>query len=289
MIGVQTFYKRIGYVLIEGADGSMRRYGDSELDIKFSGEKVGSIYSDFEVGILGLSSETINELTVWDKEKAIAASRRIEVFAGYADGGIEHPLFSGVIIEAMPTNPPEMWMNFKCKNLSGGVRESRSNVLEEGIAIGELFRWIAEDLGYEGSWQWKSSRNPTEKVSFVMSRLATDNAERFAQTFGLVVYEDGGILYARDRNIQFEEPSSPVIQINQDTGMLALGNITLSGATIKTRLSDRAMLGTWIYITSKIVPKANGYYVVMRKKHTGHLRGEEWFTELQAIRKDARV
>lgn len=289
MTDVQTFYKRVGYVVIEGADGAMHRYGDSELDIRFSGEKVGSVYSDFEVGVLGLTAETINELTVWDRAKAIVASRKIEVFAGYADGGIEHPLFSGVIIEAMPTNPPEMWMNFKCKNLSGGVREGTLAGYVESVKLGDLFKRIAEDLGYGKSAQWLAKRSPDDEVAFTLSSIPTDNAERFAQSFALSVFEDGGILYAKDQRMQFDEPSAPVTQINQDTGMLALGNVTLAGATIRTRLSDRAMLGSWIYLTSKIVPKANGYYIVQRKKHVGHLRGEEWFTELQTIRKDARV
>ena len=290
MRNVQTYYKRVGYVLIEGADGVMHRYGDSELDMRFSGEKVGTVYREFEVGILGLSASTINELTVWDKAKAVAASRRIEVYAGYAGGGIDHPLFSGIIIEAMPTNPPEMWMNFKCINMNGGdVGDWRRNELFENVAIGELFGWISEDCGFGGKWRWESSRDPTDKVSFVMSGNARDNAERFAQAFDLTVFEDGGIMYARDARMQFDSPREPVVQVNQDTGMLALGNVTLAGATIKTHLSDRAMFGSWLYLTSKIVPKANGYYIVVRKKHVGHLRGEEWYTELQTIRKDARV
>lgn len=287
----QRYFKRIGYVSIQGSDGMMHDYGDSVLDFRFSGEKVGGVYTDFQVGILGLNSATINDLTVWDAAKAIAASRRIEVYAGYEDGGIEHPLFEGIIVEAMPTNPPEMWMNFKCLNLAGGSASAeRANRQLKQVEIGTLFGWIARDCGFGGRSQWKvTDVEPTDKVDFVYMDSSKENVKAFEDAFGLTVYEDGGILYAIGSRPQMDEPSDPITEVNQDTGMLALGNITLAGATIKTRLSDKAGLMSWINLTSKIVPKANGKYVVVRKRHVGHFRGEEWYTELETIRQGAKV
>ena len=41
---------------------------------------------------------------------------------------------------------------------------------------------------------------------------------------------------------------------------------------------------------SKFIPKVNDdTYFVIKKKHTGHFRGEEWFTELDCIRRYAKV
>ena len=112
---------------------------------------------------------------------------------------------------------------------------------------------------------------------------------KFAESFGVIVFEEFGILYAIDNRPQLYPPSGTIIEVSQRTGMLALGNITLAGATIKTRLNDKSGLATWVSLTSEIVPKANGLYIVVRKKHTGHFRGQEWTTELETIRQGAKV
>ena len=71
--------------------------------------------------------------------------------------------------------------------------------------------------------------------------------------------------------------------------MISIGKVDIAGATIRTRLDDSSKLFSWINLQSVIIPKANGLYVVIKKKHKGHLRGGEWFTELETIRQGAAV
>ena len=81
MIGnTPRYWKRVGWVEIELDDGSMRSYGgtNDSLDFRFSGEKTGSIYSSFTVGILGLSRNTITALTVWSTANAPRRTRRLK-------------------------------------------------------------------------------------------------------------------------------------------------------------------------------------------------------------------
>ena len=71
--------------------------------------------------------------------------------------------------------------------------------------------------------------------------------------------------------------------------MLAVGNITTAGAVVRTRLDDSSGIFSWIDLRSSLVPSANGKYVIIRKKHVGHLRGNEWYTEFETIRQNAEV
>lgn len=285
----QLYYKRVGYVAIEGADGVMRSYGGGDgLDFKFSGEKVGDIYAQFEVGILGLSAETINDLTIWNPGEAIAASRKIAVYAGYEEGGIEHPLFEGIILEAIPTNPPEMWVNFKCLRFGDESGDVINPELLKDEKVGKIFNRLAYEFGLNPKWNAISIPYDA-KVDFDYSGGKCEVCRKFAEAFGVTVFEEFGILYAIDNRPQLYPPSGTIIEVSQRTGMLALGNITLAGATIKTRLNDKSGLATWVRLTSEIVPKANGLYIVVRKKHAGHFRGQEWTTELETIRQGAKV
>lgn len=293
MISGQSYYKRVGYVSIQGNDGKMHSYGGNDgLDFKFSGEKYGSIYVNFEVSILGLNASTINDLTVWNPAEAISASRRIEVYAGYENGGIANPIFEGIIIEAIPTNPPEMWLNFKCMKLASGTTDASGEVSMPGMIIGDMigniFTNIAHEFGLNAGWDCNKPTYDTI-VNFDYSGSRGKICEKFAQTFDITVYEEDGTLWAKNKREQCEDPQGLILPVNINNGLLGLTNVTLVGADIKMRLNDKSKLMSWVRLESKLIPKANGLYYVIRKKHTGHFRGEEWFTELQTLRKGAKA
>lgn len=281
---IPVFWKRIGYIAIEDRNGKMIKFGGSydSLDFRFEGEKVGDIYPRFKCGILGLSMDHIQQLTVWNQAEAVKRARKIQVFAGYEKDGIANPIFEGFILTAMPTNPPEMWLNFDCLcSLDQAIP-----VDKEYVAVGtikSIFKEIATILSLGCRWDSKKV-DPDKRVKFSIRGTKSGLANRFAEAFGLKVYNNNGVLTALDPREWYNDAKNAV-EISTDTGMLGLGNVTMAGATIKTRLSDRAGLMSWINLKSKIVPSANGNYYVIRKKHVGHFRGDEWYTELETIRK----
>ena len=114
----RTYWNRVGYLKIQMDDGTIRQFGgEGEMfDMKFDGLKFGDFYSTFTCSILGLSREHINALTVWDKGQALQRKRYIEVYAGYSSNGddMSTPIFAGYVMNAIPSSPPEMWMNFEC-------------------------------------------------------------------------------------------------------------------------------------------------------------------------------
>lgn len=279
----RVYWKRAGYVQIQDRNNRMVSYGGSRdaLDFRFEGEKCGDIYGEFSVGILGLSATTINDLTVWNPADAIERSRKIRVFAGYDIDALANPIFDGFILEAIPTSPPEMWLNMRCMcNLdkSGPVVNKRMIYGK----IPDLFDEVAKELSLEARIDAKGI-DEEGSYGFRMEGKKIDLAQRFADTFNLTVYDDNGILVATDKRPWLAKPQRSM-SLSIDNGLLGVGGISVAGATLRRRLDDTAGLFTWVDLKSTLVPSASGRYNVIRKKHKGHFRGEDWYTELECIR-----
>lgn len=281
----QKFWNRVGWVDIEG-------YGIPPvgLDFKFEVEKIGDVYPSFKVSVLGLSSKNINALTVWNPADAVSISRQISVFAGYEDDGITSPICRGFVFNALPTPPPEMWMNFDCL-LSLNNKIPIPKDLQEPISYGvlqDVVERIEKITGFKASWFSQNWELDTPaSFSFDMSRDLV--IKTFTEKYNLIaIYGDNGRVSFYDRKCWLRTISDPtrddIPVINIDTGLLMVGNVNAAGATIRVRLNDRYQLMQWVKLESKLIPSASGFYNVLSKKHVGHLRGKEWFTELNMIR-----
>lgn len=280
-----AYWKRVGYVAIEDRSGRMRAYGGENggLDFRFDGQFVGDLCPKFTVGILGLSTDTIQDLTTWNIAESVKKGRKVEVYAGYEKDGLATPLMKGIIIEAYPTNPPEMWLNLTCmmsKDASAPVEKSERFKGK----VRELLKEIARRMGKTSRWDAEKEIGDKDTVSIIGGN-PTKMAERFASRYGVIVYEDNGILVSKPKREWLTGAAKMAEPLSMETGLLGLGNVTMAGATVKRRLDNTARLLSWIKLTSKIVPKANGYYYVISKRHVGHFRGNDWYTELKLLRK----
>jgi len=281
----QNYWNRVGFIKIQGPDGGMVTYGGNDsngLDIRFEIEKLtGDAVVAFNVGILGLNHDTINYLTVWNPVESFADMRRIEVYAGYENDNISSPIASGYIIQAYPTNPPEMWMNIYCLNMMNykdpitGVETMYDKTREE------IFNKCAEIMKLRPDWRAKDGDKKCGSFAFDCNRASLPEA--LSHEFQIIVSVEDDALVAVERDAFTETPTGSE-PIDLDHGLLQLGNVTLSGASITTRLIDRIRMFSWIHLTSEIVPKASGDYYVIKKRHKGHLRGKEWQTEFTLMR-----
>ena len=89
------------------------------LDVKFDiTHPIGSAESEANISICGLSFERIMQLMSWSGE-ATAYSRcwMIRVYAGYGYNDDDADIiFEGVILTAMPTMPPDIWLNIYARS-----------------------------------------------------------------------------------------------------------------------------------------------------------------------------
>ena len=278
----QLFWNRTGWVDIEG-------YGKPPvgLDFKFEVKKYGNIYSKFSVGILGLNSSNINAMTVYNPVDAANQGREIRVFAGYEADGVPSMICKGTVMNAMPTPPPEMWMNFECMPFLKNKIPINDVEPMYNKPISEVAKKICDMMGFKYFWRSLNVKEST-KINFNFTGCRDTALTKLAEGLNLVVIlGDNNDVYFYDKKAWNVVPLPRPIDIpiiNIESGLLMVGNVDATGAKIRVRLNDTYSLYSWIKLESKLIPKASGYYFVLSKTHKGHLRGEEWYTELELIR-----
>ena len=279
----QLFWNRTGWVDIEG-------YGKPPvgLDFKFEVKKYGNIYSKFSVGILGLNSSNINAMTVYNPVDAVNQGREISVFAGYEADGVPAMICKGTVMNAMPTPPPEMWMNFECMPFLKNKIPIDDVEPMYNKPISEVAKKICDMMGFKYFWRSLNVKEST-KINFNFTGCRDTALTKLADGLNLVVIlGDNNDVYFYDKKAWNTIPIPRPIDIqiiNIESGLLMVGNVDATGAKIRVRLNDTYSLFSWIKLESKLIPKASGYYFVLSKTHKGHLRGEEWYTELELRRK----
>lgn len=278
----QKYYNRVGWIDIEGLMST-----PVGLDIKFDIVKIGDIYARFKASVLGLSTAHINQFTVWNPADAVATQRQISVFAGYEQDAITTPLCKGFVFNALPTPPPEMWMNFDCMlSLDGKIPVEGEEPMYDK-PIGEIFKKICSLMGVKYLWLAKNVQED-KKGRFDFTGSRDRLFVRFSEAFNVTVVmgDDKNVIVYDKRPWNTTNPDpNRIRKINIDTGLLMVGSVTIAGATIRTRLNDSYSLMEWVRLESLLIPSASGDYMVLKKHHVGHLRGEEWYTELTLIRK----
>lgn len=275
----RRFWNRVGHVEIEDDSGQMVKYYG--LDFKFKVKSIGDIYNQFSVSILGLSAQTINSLTVWNPDDATNHPRKIAVYGGYKMNG-EELIASGYVWYAIPTSPPDMWLNFECwkyLELEDEVREPRVLI---GRPMREVFTEIANECGMRASFR---ASNPGRGAwGFSIEGKKADLISRFSSRFDLTVIDNAGTLVCLDRNGEREQPEMEFL-VNDTTGLLSATNIDIVGARVTTRLRTDIGLRDWINLESILIPSASGPYLVIEKELEGHFRGELWVSRYRVLRK----
>ncbi len=300
-----VYWNRIGYISIEDDNSRMVNYGGSAdgpyggLDFKFSGTYYGMVYPVFTVSILGLSLETINRIAVADPKKANIRKRRIEVHAGYEKDNIARPLMTGYIYNAIPTNPPDMWLNIQCMSIANLLfRRVEKPVEIAAEDLKDLFeKGLAQAIGYEGKLKWNVEKKiplpkkdrRDEHFTFIVDGLKVEALQKFGEKFGVTVASVKDRIVAVDRYSQLLKPSGNVQTIDLEHGLIGMNDITFAGCNINRRLDDTVGYNDWIRLKSQIVGLASGDYRVTSITHTGHLRGKEWMTTLKCLRRGVPI
>lgn len=272
------YWNRIGHVEVQDASGKMISYAG--LDFKFHAKYKFNSYQDFSVSILGLSSDTINDLTVWHPDDAFRDPRKINVYAGYEDTG-EQLIASGYVWTATPTSPPEMWMNFDCKRWLTEEKYVENEEVFTDISYIDAFNIICARGNMPAKY---AASDPNKKIArFEVSGHVGRLTRKFAKIVNKNVYSKYGALVCVDKHMERDAPKREVY-VNESTGLLATGNIDMKGAVIVTRLRTDINIDDWIRLESALIPSANGPYYTAEAEYIGHLRGEEWESRFKCFR-----
>lgn len=257
--------------------------GDKRLDgveVKFSVDKLmSSVMNKASVDICNLAQEDIEYLTTYTSQFiAINERKRIRIFAGYEEDGVSL-IFDGDIVEAMPTNPPDRWI--RCKALSGyySNKETISKTLNGDLPVKDLCTEASNILGLPLTYEATSVKK-VKDFSFTGDKLKILNA--LNEIGGIMAYEDDGNLFVIDN----DKPRTtlPVRYISETSGLIGVPKPDPIGIECTVFLDNSLKIGQQIYIESKIFPSASGIYYIYEMKHSGDLRGQEFYTQIKARR-----
>lgn len=257
--------------------------GDKQLDgieVKFSVNKLMSaVMNKADIEICNLSQEDIEFLTTYTSQFiAINQRKRIRLWAGYEEDGVSL-IFDGDIVEGMPTNPPDRWI--KCKALSGyySNKEVVSKTLGGDVSVKDLCTEASNLLNLPMVFESES----VKKISdFSFTGDKTKIIKDLNELGGITAYEDDGTLFVLDKDTP--RKSVGVRYISEMSGLIGIPKPDPIGIECTVLLDNSLKIGQRIYIESKIFPSASGEYFIYELKHSGDLRGTEFYTNIKARR-----
>lgn len=257
--------------------------GMKELDgieVKFSVEKLASaVMNKADIDICNLAAEDIEYLTTYTSQFiAIGQHKRVRIFAGYEDTGISL-IFDGDIVEARPTNGPDRWL--KCKALSGyyNARTPISTVVQGTQPIKNVCAAVAGFLNLSLNYMATSTKTISD---FEYTGGKTKAIKELNELGDIIAYEDDGVLVVQDQG----QPRTDVgiRRIDETSGLIGIPKPDAIGVECQVLLDNTIKIGQKIYLESTIIPSACGEYYIYELKHSGDLRGNEFYTEIKARR-----
>lgn len=244
-----------------------------------------------KISILGLSFETIQSLMAYmpaveEKKK----ERIIRVYAGYEKTG-EELLYTGYIIQAMPRNPPEMWVDILATNFGTLMDTYSVEGSGEEITRREWIQKVCKTCGWDGPIVYPENNESVNKALDIKMKdksINPNNALKIAELMNICGAEGlftvnlyGNNLYVYP-NDPYQVPKSMAQDLDITTGLVGIPEIKWQDITLKAFLSTRFRAANWVKLTSEMVPKANGHYWIYDIKYVGELRGQDWYVIIKA-------
>ena len=288
-----------------------------DLDFKFDIAKpFGAVCMDAKIAIAGMPWKNIVAVSTWTGEAtAWAKNIRIQVCAGYGEKGYQDIIFDGTVMYAMPTTPPNIWLNIHAR--SGYYRNNRKCDIQNGNEKKKTREWFATVARYI-----TKAKEPCD-----FNRLTIDDQMRTLPSFppgstfedikkaiwreaesqGIVVWEridaEGESYFVfEDRKIPRDALTDKQknsiraeYTISEENGMISVPKTNFAEVEVTKFLDTSFNRGAFFYLESKYAPninsvddkpngQQNGIYRINHIRHHGHLRGEEWYTTLKAWR-----
>lgn len=276
--------KRKVIVKIETADGQRARFDG--LDVKFTIKKsANAVMNRAEISIANLSMERVYNLTTFMSPFLNEAKRKTaQIHAGYVKntGDEDVPLiFQGEITRALPSMPPDVWLN--CEARSGFYNNQNvvSLSLNGQTTVKDICAKAARELGLKLNYTATTNKSV---AGFSHSGGATNMLERINELGGVIAFEDDGELKVMD--VDKPETSDYVRVLNRHSGLIGIPQPDNMGLKMKMLLDPTFKVGDRVELESEMLKKANGVYWCYALTHSGSLRDTEFYTEIEAKRMD---
>lgn len=250
---------RVCFVEVETNDNGKKQLKRLDgLAIKGqASRKMGSTEAEANVSIANLAQSDIEYLTTFMSPYVKPQTKKlIRIFAGYSLTGWGK-IFEGDIVEALPSDLPDTWLNIKAKSLY----YARRAPISYGIANSDMQKCgqsIAQELNL--SFDWQASTNKNLGI-FNFNGSKAELIKEYNRLGDVVMYEDNGVLRVIDKNSK-RSNQKPVKLISIDSGMVGIPEPDKLGVRVKCLLDASVSCGDWVQVKSLKLPTINGYYQV---------------------------
>lgn len=282
--------QRVAYLEIDG-----KTFGDTNggglnmsFDVPYTG--TGFVPNNSSFTLTNLNSEDLKYI-VTNTARFTERRRKIKCFAGYADNIKQ--IFGGEIFQASPASLPDTTVNITAISNIADMGELINVKLENPTFI-ELIEDARKRCGY-GIFITDSVKNsnilqrsvgqnysftgsPVEYLSDIETMLGV-HTKQSADAMAFVVASN--ILHIGWQNDRFPAPA-PII--NAENGMIGIPTPTEVGVNIRVLLDVSLQPLQTIELKSKTLSLYNGLYNIINIRHTGSLRGRDWYSELECVK-----
>lgn len=255
------------------------------LNVRFLVSKFrGQIQGKARISICNLATEDIEYLTTYMSPWVeIQKRKKIQLFAGYE--GKVGLLFTGDILKAIPTVPPDIWLH--CEALGGYYNNliTASFTLNGPITLADICQTVAAKLGV--AFVNDASENVSAyKIDSFSHTGGITNAVKKINDLGIgCVWVDGETLYLAD-NEPKKDDSKQVRLLTENSGLIGIPEPGPIGLNATMLLDPSIKLGEPVEVRSVRMPSINGLYWPYEVEHTGELRGNDWYTKIKCKRFD---
>lgn len=255
------------------------------IEVRFDVAKfMSSVMNKATIDICNLARSDIEFLTTYTSQYvAINQRKRIRLLAGYADTGTGAALiFDGDIIEARPTNPPDIWLH--CQALSG-YYNNKDNISYSYIGetpATDIIKDTADKLGLAFVDGTDGTQDNLTVVNWEFTGPKTQIISELNEVGNYEVFEDDGKFILTQKGQPRND--TEVVYIDETSGLVGIPNPDAVGVSFRVLLDNSLKIKQKIYLQSNAIPGASGLYWIYEMHHKGDLRGNDFYTDIKARR-----
>ena len=235
-------------------NGKIKVYED--LFIVAVGVKYANpLQNEAQITIYNLDHDTRDYLlTELSPYNANYTGKSITLEAGRVSYGTT-VIFSGNIIYASVTQPPDIGITFKC--LTGNFLKGRTFTRQYGAFTPMSI--IAAGIAADNDLDLQFQAADKEIGNFSYSGSALKQIELLAAMGQVNAYVDDGTLVVKSAG---EMLRGKLTQMSASTGMIGIPEFTERGCRVKFLVDNKTTLGGGIQLTSELYPTINGLYII---------------------------
>lgn len=306
--------KRYCKVILEKLDenGNIEDYREIEnfLDVKFNYTRFlgNGMHSKGKISVCGLSRKAIDIYTsFYSQDVEVLKRKTITVQAGYSNEDKNKEtigtILSGTIVNALPSLPPDVWLNCEVINQYEAKLEKKNYGFKGTKTLDEIVSWAAKITGLkvDNRLSKNDEYRKTKYSNFNFEGNKFDLVGRIGAIFydalakkgskaqrhnGITTYIEDDTLIVDYQDLlqeEYDRNGTPLVA-SKDSEQLKLVGLPQpmwagQAVSITTLLNPSIRTGQVIELKSDLIKALSGYYYVFNITYTGEYKGTNWYSQ----------